>query len=262
MQRAEPDAFNASEGFDLSGRRALITGAAHGLGFAMATAFAGAGAAVAMLDVDAIALERAAQVVSARGRVCSAATDVQDSASVAASVSSCASSLGGVDVVVNCAAVFPRLNLADTDPQTYLNTLDVNAVGYMRVIRSALPLLAEGGKGRVINISSITFFAGFERYNAYVASKGAVIGMTRALAREVGRTGTTVNAIAPGAFPTRIEEDEPDLASFEAHVLEQQCIKRRGHVRDVAAAALFLASDAASFISGQTLVVDGGWMLH
>ena len=132
----------------------------------------------------------------------------------------------------------------------------------MRVIRSALPMLEQCGTGRIINISSITFLAGFERYNAYVASKGAVIGMTRALAREVGRTGTTVNAIAPGAFPTRIEEHEPDIVSFEAHVLEQQCIKRRGHVRDVGAAALFLASEAASFISGQTLVVDGGWMLN
>jgi 3-oxoacyl-[acyl-carrier protein] reductase len=86
--------------------------------------------------------------------------------------------------------------------------------------------------------------------------------MTRALAREVGPTGTTVNAIAPGAFPTRIEQDEPDIVRFEEHVLEQQCIKRRGHVRDVGAAALFLASEAASFISGQTLVVDGGWMLN
>ena len=123
--------------------------------------------------------------------------------------------------------------------------LDVNVAGYARMVQAAHPALAASGRGRVINLASITFYLGFpDGLGAYIASKGAVIGLTRALARELGPLGVTVNAIAPGAFPTRAEEIIEDRAAYDVQILSSQAIKRRGDVGDIAAAVLFLASDA------------------
>jgi 3-oxoacyl-[acyl-carrier protein] reductase len=171
------------------------------------------------------------------------------------------SELGGLDVVVNSAAVYPTEPLTKASSDHLREVLDVNVGGYARVVRRAHAALVESGRGRVVNLSSITFFLGFpDGLGAYVASKGGVIGLTRALARELGPDGITVNSIAPGAFPTRAEEIIEDRIAYDRQILDSQCLKRRGEVGDIACAALFLASDAASFITGQTLVVDGGWV--
>lgn len=116
--------------------------------------------------------------------------------------------------------------------------------------------------GRIVNVSSITFFGGLPLLAPYVTSKSALIGLTRALARECGADGITVNAVAPGAFPTAAEEIHPDREGYTAYVLAQQAVKRRGTGVDLANAVLFFAAPGNSFITGQLLCVDGGWVMH
>jgi NAD(P)-dependent dehydrogenase (short-subunit alcohol dehydrogenase family) len=256
---AEPLARDAFASFDLSGRRVLVTGAAHGLGLAMASAFIGAGASVAMSDVDESALVEAAREVG--GVTAAIALDTRVDESVEGAVAGAASELGGLDVLINNAAVYPTAAFEELTSDAFSSVLDVNVIGYARAARAALPFLMRSGRGRIVNLASITFFLGFPPgLSAYIASKGAVIGLTHALAREFGPDEVTVNSIAPGAFPTRAEEIIDDRTAYDRLILESQCIKRRGRVSDIAGASLFLASDAASFITGQTLIVDGGWV--
>jgi 3-oxoacyl-[acyl-carrier protein] reductase len=260
----EPTAFDAASRFDLAGRRALVTGAGHGLGLAIATGFAGARASTALFDVDAAAVEEAGARIRTEQpdvTIHTEAVDVRDDASVTEAVGRSVAALGGLDVLVNCAAIYPVGPIETMASSVVLDVLDVNVAGYARMVQAAHPALTAHGRGRVINLASITFFLGFPAgLGAYIASKGAVLGLTRALARELGPQGVTVNAIAPGAFPTRAEEIIEDRAAYDVQILSSQAIKRRGDVGDIAAAVLFLAGDASSFITGQTLVVDGGWV--
>jgi NAD(P)-dependent dehydrogenase (short-subunit alcohol dehydrogenase family) len=260
----EPTAFDAWTRFDLTGRRALVTGAGHGLGLAIATGFAGAGASTALFDVDAEAVAEAGSLIRDRHPgliIHTEALDVRDDASVRAAVDRAVTALRGLDILVNCAAIYPVAPIETMGPSVMLDVLDVNVAGYARMVQAAIPALTAEGRGRVVNLASITFYLGFpDGLGAYIASKGAVLGLTRALARELGPRGVTVNAIAPGAFPTRAEAIIEDRAAYDIQILSSQAVKRRGDVGDIAAAVLFLACDAASFITGQTLVVDGGWV--
>jgi 3-oxoacyl-[acyl-carrier protein] reductase len=261
---SEPTAFDAGARFDLAGRSVLVTGAGHGLGLAIATGFAGASSAVALLDIDADAVGQAASVIARETTgiaVHSEALDVRDDAAVRGAVARTVDALGQLDILVNCAAIYPVGSIETMPSSVVRDVLDVNVAGYARMVQAAYPSLIASGRGRVINLASITFYLGFpDGLGAYIASKGAVLGLTRALAREMGPRGVTVNAIAPGAFPTRAEEIIEDRAAFDVQILSSQAIKRRGDVGDIAAAVMFLASDAASFITGQTLVIDGGWV--
>jgi 3-oxoacyl-[acyl-carrier protein] reductase len=259
---AEPMAFDAVERFDLRGRSVLITGAAHGLGLAVATAFVGAGAKVGAFDIDGDALGQVESALTERGVAITRTVDVRDWDACEAAVQDVADSLGGIDVLVNDAAIFPTGPLAEVDHEEYSNALDINVHGYVRMIKASLPHLRASGRGRIINFGSITFFMGYPAgLGAYISTKGAVVGMSRALAREVGPDGITVNVIAPGAFPTRAEDGIfDDREAYDREVIGHQALKRRGSVSDIASTAMFLASDAASFITGQTIVVDGGWM--
>jgi len=256
---AEPIATDAARRFDLSGLAVLVTGAAHGLGLAIASAFAGAGAKLAVADLDEPALRDSARTIGDTTVV--APLDVRDSDAVDDVVRRAASKLGGLDILVNDAAIYPTSSFDAMRPDDFAAVLDVNVSGYARLARSALPFLLASPQARIINMASITYFLGIPPgLSAYITSKGGVIGLTHALARELGPHGITVNAIAPGAFPTRAEEIIEDRDAYDQQILESQCIKRRGDVSDIAGAALFLASDAASFITGQTLIVDGGWV--
>jgi len=261
MLGGEVVAPDAARLFDLKGRRVLITGAAHGLGLATATAFAGAGAQVAAIDIDG---EQLREVADAHQFAYVAEVDIADDAAVEAAVAGAAAALGGIDVVVNAAACYPLGRLATDPPDRLASVLDINVVGTARVTRAACPYLVASGKGRVINFASVMFFTAVPAgLGAYVTSKGAVIAMSRALARELGPDGVSVNVIAPGAFPTRAERAiDVDQKAYDQQLLDAQCIKRRGREEDIACAALFLGSDAASFISGQVLLVDGGWIFH
>lgn len=260
----EPVAFDAVGRFELSGRVAVITGAAHGLGLAVATAFVGAGAKVGLLDIDADGVFEAQERLSQRGIAVARTLDVRDEHATLIAVNELADELGGIDILINDAAVFPSRPLAETDFDELRNVLNVNVTGYVATTTAALPYLRASGRGRIINFGSVTFFLGYpDGLGAYIATKGAIVGLTRALAKELGPSGVTANVLAPGAFPTRAEHGMyEDQAAFDAEVIERQSIKRRGSVEDIAASALFLSSDAASFITGQTLLVDGGWAFN
>lgn len=256
----EPVAPDASMRFQVRDVRVLITGAAHGLGRATATAFAGAGARVAALDVESAPMAELREGHAIEHVV---QADVDDDTSVRRAVSEVIDRLSGLDVVVNAAARFPTGSLDDEFPDLLMDVLGTNVGGTARVIAAARDALSASDVARIVNFASITFMTGVPPGLAgYIASKGGIIGLTRALARELGPSGIGVNAIAPGAFPTRAEDIVADRAAYTEQILSSQCLKRRGTVADIACAALFLASPASSFITGQTLVVDGGWVFN
>jgi 3-oxoacyl-[acyl-carrier protein] reductase len=247
----------------LEGRVAIVTGGGGGLGEGICHALAATGAAVAAVDVAREEAERVAGQVSSGGARCVALeADVSDRRSAQAMVESVVGEFGGVDILVNNAAIYPLRPWTEIEDEEWDRVMAVNLKGYFLCARSAFPHMRDRGHGRIINVASITFFIGWAGFLDYVSSKGAVIGFTRTLAREVGPDGVTVNAVSPGAFPTAAERVHPDQEALNRRILEQQCLKRRGKPEDVGNLVAFLASDAASFITGQTVMIDGGWAMH
>lgn len=254
----EPLPRETAKLFDLSGRRVLVSGAGHGLGLATAAAFAGAGAEVAAMDIDVAAL---GEVAAEQGFRAVVTADVRDTPAVDAAVAEAIAKLGGLDVVVNAAAQYPTGSLIDEPAELMEDVFSTNVAGYARVVRAAYPALSRSRAGRVINFSSVMVFsADPPNLGAYVTSKAAIIGYTRALARELGADGICVNSLAPGSIQTRSTAAVGDVEAFRKRLLEIQSLKRFGRVEDIAATAMFLASDGAGFITGQTLLVDGGWI--
>jgi NAD(P)-dependent dehydrogenase (short-subunit alcohol dehydrogenase family) len=249
--------------FRLDGRIAFVTGAGGGLGKGICASLAAAGAAVACADVDADRADAIARrVADEGGRALALQVDVTDSAALESAVQRTTAELGGVDVLVNNAAIYPRRAWTEITEDQWERVLTVNLKGYFLCARACHTSMKERGHGRIVNVSSVTFLIGFDMLLDYVSSKGGVIGFTRALAHEVGPDGITVNAIAPGAFPTDAEKIHPDPESYNRWVLEQQCVQRRGAPDDIGNLVVFLASDASSFITGQTVAIDGGWAMH
>jgi 3-oxoacyl-[acyl-carrier protein] reductase len=245
----------------LEGRVAIVTGGGGGLAEGICATLAASGAAVAAVDRSLEKAERVVQLASS-GRCIALEADVSDKASVDAMAQRVISELGGIDILVNNAAIYPLRPWTEIEEEEWDRVMAVNLKGYFLCARAAYPSMRERGKGRIINVASITFFIGWSGFLDYVSSKGAIIGFTRTLAREVGPDGITVNAISPGAFPTDAERVHPDQEALNRRILEQQSLKRRGTPEDVGNLAAFLASDAASFITGQTIMIDGGWAMH
>ncbi len=249
--------------FGLEGRVAVVTGAGGGLGEGECLSLAAAGAAVACVDVDEERATRIAGAVEAAGgRALSVVADVSERSSVEAMAASVVREFGGIDILVNNAAVYPVRPWTEIAEEEWDRVLAVNLKGYFLCARACRESMTARGRGRIVNVSSVTFFVGFKDLLDYVSSKGGVVGFTRALAREVGPEGTTVNAVAPGAFPTDAEKIHPDPEGYNQWILDQQSLKRRGRPEDVGSLVVFLASDAASFITGQTILIDGGWVMH
>jgi 3-oxoacyl-[acyl-carrier protein] reductase len=191
--------------------------------------------------------------------------DVADEASVAAMAARLAERFGGADVLVNNAAIFAtvparRVPLADLGVEEWDRLMAVNLRGPFLCARALAPQMAERGGGRIVNISSGTAFHGGGAGLHYVTSKAGIIGLTRALARELGSKGITVNAVAPGATPT--EATTPEERARQDATIAARAIPRAQTPDDIVGAVLFLASPAAAFITGQTLVVDGGRVLR
>ena len=249
--------------FRLDGRVAVVTGGGGGLGADMCRALSAAGAAVAVAGRTQATIDAVRdQVRAAGGEAVSVLTDVSRKDSIDAMAEAVVRELGGVDVLVNNAAVYPRRSWTEIPEEEWDEVLDTNLKGYFLCARAVYPSMVARGRGRIINLTSITFFGGWDMLLSYVSSKGGIVGFTRALAREVGPEGVTVNAISPGAFPTDAEKIHPDPEGYNSLILERQSLKRRGTPEDIGNLAVFLASDASSFITGQLFEIDGGWVMH
>jgi 3-oxoacyl-[acyl-carrier protein] reductase len=221
------------------------------------------GATVVAIDNDPakVAKLRDAAAAIDTGRLVVSTADLSDLAGFRAELDRLIAELGGFDVVVNNAAIYPSKPFEDYTIEEHQLVQRVNVDAGIVAVQAALPGMRARGFGRIVNISSITISGGWANLSPYVASKGALIGLTRAWAREFGPYGVTVNAIAPGAFPTDAEKIHPDPEGYNRMVLDAQAIKRRGSAEDIAAAIAFFAADEASFITGQTLHVNGGWVM-
>jgi NAD(P)-dependent dehydrogenase (short-subunit alcohol dehydrogenase family) len=239
------------------GRRAVVTGAAMGIGRAYCLELAANGAEIVVVDrVDGA---ETVELIRSVGGIATALTcDVSDPESVAA-VAATVQDLGGADILVNNAGIYPMSPVEDITFEGWRRVMSVNLDSVFLMTQALLPHMRDQGWGRVVCIASAMFHAGSPGSLHYVASKGGIIGFVRALAAEVGADGVTVNAIAPGLTRSAgTSTGVHDQLGLFAYVTEHQSIKRVGQPADLAPALSFLASDDASFITGQTMLIDGG----
>jgi NAD(P)-dependent dehydrogenase (short-subunit alcohol dehydrogenase family) len=246
--------------FDLTGRKALVTGASRGIGQAIAVALAEHGADVALNSRNAEALEKVAVEVEQRGRRSVVApADVTDRAAVEAMVDAAATGLNGLDIVVNSAG-----GTAFMVPFTQLRfegwekVMRLNVDSTVHVLQAAAPRLLSAGRASVVNVASVAGLGATPALTPYGASKAAVISLTKSLAVEWATTGVRVNALCPGWTATELNRNLWENEQASAGVVATIPMGRWGRAEEMAAPAVFLASDASSFMTGQVLVVDGG----
>ena len=246
----------------LSGKVAIVTGAATGIGEATAQLLATAGAQVFVLDKDAAGSRAVADSIEASGGCAQAfAGDVRKPGEITPAVDAAMARFGRIDILVNNAGIFPRQAFLEMSEAQWDEMQDVNLKSMFHTLKLVLPHMFRQRAGKVVNIASITFFLGVAGLSHYVASKGGVIGLTRSLAREAGPHNVNVNCIAPGAIQTASEKNfvtEEQARQFVA----QQCFDRRITPLDVARVCLFLSSELSEAMTGQCLLVDGGWYTH
>jgi NAD(P)-dependent dehydrogenase (short-subunit alcohol dehydrogenase family) len=248
--------------FRLDGRVALVTGAGRGIGRATARLLAHAGALVVVADIDADAAGRVADALAGDGmRAEMCAFDVADEAGVVGAIEGIASRHGAIDILVNNAGIASRAPAESLAREAWDRTFAVNATGAFLCAREAGRRMLAAGHGAIVNVASAMALAGrgLGPNGAYHASKGALVAWTRALACEWAARGVRVNAVAPGYVATPYVREAFAEASAHARIVDRQAIGRLIAPAEVAAAILFLASDAASAITGVTLPVDGGW---
>ena len=247
----------------LSGKVAIITGGGHGIGAAYAEGLAKEGAAVALAEVDADAAQAVAEKLGKDGyQSLAVRTDVSDERSTKAMAARVLEAFGRIDVLINNAAIFATIPMTrgpidDVPPDEWDRVMLVNLKGLFFCCRAVLPAMRRQRSGSIINISSGTVFAGSPTRIHYVTSKAGVLGFTRCLAREEGPNGVRVNTITPGS--TLSEADPtPEIIAFRQERIGARALQRVQYPADLVGAAVFLASDESGFITGQTLVVDGG----
>ncbi len=246
----------------LENRRILVTGAASGIGLAVAAMFKAEGAQVAMLDVDPASLHAAAAALG----LAPVRADVSNEAEVAAAVGSAAAILGGLDGVVNCAGIDLLKPFGEMTAPEWRRVMSVDLDGPFHVCSAALPELRRAGRGTIVNIASGAALRPLEHRTAYCSAKAALVMFSKALAMDLAPDGIRVNAICPGIIDTPLFRSSfqgaPDPDAELRRIIDRYLIKRAGVPDDIAAAALFLTCDESAYMTGSSIAVDGGRTFH
>ncbi len=246
---------------DLTGRVAVVVGATSGLGRAIAVGLAESGATVVPTGRRASELESAcAEIQALGGRTLCQISDVCDRASLNAFRESVLREFGRIDILVNAAGRTVRRPTSEVPEDEWESILDTNLTGTLRSCQTFYEPLKASGRGKVVNVASLSSFVAFHEVAAYGASKAAVLMLTKNLAVEWARDGINVNAVAPGVFPTELNMALLNDTDRGREILIRTPMKRFGQPQELAGAVIFLASDAASFITGQSIAVDGGYL--
>lgn len=246
---------------DLTGRVAVVVGGTSGIGRAIAHGMADAGADVVCTSRRIEQVDDAAAEIEAKGRrTIRVASDVSDRGSLESLLGECVTAFGKVDILVNSAGRTKREPTLDLDDETWNAILETNLTGTLRACQVFGRHMISNGYGRIVNIASLSTFVSLFEVAAYSASKAAVASLTKSLAIEWAKHGVNVNAIAPGVFRTALNEKLLDETPRGQEFLTRTPMGRFGDVTELAGAAIFLASDAASYVTGEVLVVDGGFL--
>ncbi len=247
--------------FDLSGRVAVVTGGTTGLGRAIALGLANAGADVVPSSRRLPEVEKAAAEIEALGRrSLRVASDVLDRASIQAMHDAVVAEFGKVDILVNAAGITKNSPTLQADEKDWARILDTNLSGTFRACQIFGETMVRAGYGRIINLASLSSFVGFHGVAAYSASKAGVAAFTKVLAIELAEKGVNVNAIAPGIFPTPLNRELVQGTRRGEELLVRTPMHRFGNADELAGTAIFLASEAASFVTGEVIIVDGGFL--
>jgi gluconate 5-dehydrogenase len=245
--------------FDLTGRRALVTGSSKGIGFALARGLAGAGAEIVLNARNATALADAAATLEGEGAtVRTASFDVTDHAAVKAAVDAVEADFGPIDILVNNAGMQHRGPLEDFSPEAFETLMRTNVTSVFNVGQAVARHMIGRGQGRIVNIASVQSMLARPGIAPYTASKGAVSNLTKGMATDWAKYGLQINALAPGYFETELNAALVADPAFSEWLAKRTPAGRWGKVEELVGACLFLASDAASFVNGHTLYVDGG----
>lgn len=246
---------------DLTGRVAVVVGGTSGLGRAMALGLAQAGADVVASGRREAQVEEVAAEIEGLGRATlRCGVDVTSRSSVDALRDLVVRELGRVDILLNAAGRTSRRPTAEVGEDEWSSILDTNLNGMLRCCQSFYEPLKASGRGRIINVASLSSFVGFYEVTAYATSKAAVMGLTRNLAVEWARDAITVNAVSPGVFPTELNEKLLNGTDRGRELIQRTPMRRFGRPEELVGAVVFLASDAAGFVTGQSIAVDGGFL--
>jgi 3-oxoacyl-[acyl-carrier protein] reductase len=246
----------------IRGKVAIVTGAAAGIGAGVGRLFAAEGAHVFLVDLDGAGVKKVAADVQAEGgSAFGFEANARDREAMAKVVEDAITRFGRIDVLINNAGIYPRQPFLQMTEEQWDTMQDINMKSVFHCSKLVMPHMVRQRAGTIVNIASVTFFTGLAPLTHYIASKGAIIGFTRALAREMGEHNVHVNCITPGAIET---EGERKLMSKEQAdpVMALQSLKRRIGPLDVARVCLFLSSELSDAMTGQTLNVDGGWIMY
>jgi len=247
--------------FDLSGRVAVVIGGTTGLGHAIALGLAEAGADVVASSRRQAQVETTAAEIEALGRrSLRIASNVLDRVSLQALCDATIKEFGKVDILVNAAGITHSAPTLEVDEADWSRVLETNLSGTLRACQIFGAAMVRAGYGRIVNVASLSSFVSFDRVAAYSASKAGVASLTKTLAIELARKGVNVNAIAPGIFPTPLNSALVQGTARGEELILRTPMGRFGEAREVAGAAIFLASEAASFVTGEVLAVDGGFL--